>query len=183
MDHLNILKNRRVLLVDDEPDVLETLEELLDMCDTHTASSFDEAVGCLKANDYDAAILDIMGVRGHSLLKITRKKDIPAIMLTAHALTPDNLKASVEEGADAYVPKDKMVDIALFLSDVLTARKQGKKANASWFSMLHPLFDRLFGEDWRKGDDAFWDEFEHRDSGPDNVLGNASNNKSANTKE
>lgn len=168
MDHLEILKDKRVLLVDDEPDILETLEELLDTCDTTTASSFDQAVKALKHNDYDAAILDIMGVQGHSLLKITRKKDIPAIMLTAHALTPDNLKASVEEGADAYVPKDKMVDIALFLSDVLTARKQGKRANASWFSMLNPLFDKLFGEDWRKADDEFWNEFEYRepDKGP-----------------
>lgn len=161
-DHLEILKGKRVLLVDDEPDILETLEELLDMCDTTSASSFQDAVACLKANDYDAAILDIMGVQGHSLLKITRKKSIPALMLTAHALTPDNLKTSIEEGADAYVPKDKMVDIALFLSDVLVARQQGKNAHATWFSLLNPLFDRIFGKDWQKDDQAFWDEFDER---------------------
>jgi DNA-binding response OmpR family regulator len=164
MKHLDILKARRVLLVDDEPDVLETLEELLDMCDTCTATSFDQAVAALKANDYDAAILDIMGVQGHSLLKITRKKDIPTLMLTAHALTPDNLRASVEQGADAYVPKDKMVDIALFLSDVLTARQQGKKAYAPWYAMLTPLFDKVFGQNWKDKDKDFWKEFEGRDT-------------------
>ena len=168
MEHLDILKGKRVLLVDDEPDVLETLEELLDMCDTVTASSFDAAVAALKAEGFDAAVLDIMGVRGHSLLKITRKKDIPTLMLTAHALTPDNLRASVEQGADAYVPKDKMVDIALFLSDVLTARQQGKRANASWFSMLTPLFDKVFGDGWRKEDEDFWKEFESPGSPPEN---------------
>lgn len=160
MDHLKILENKRLLLVDDEPDILETLEELLDMCRADTATSFEEAVACLKNNDYDAAVLDIMGVQGHSLLKITHKLDIPAVMLTAHALTPDNLKASIEQGADAYVPKDKMVDIALFVSDVLTARQQGKKANVTWFSLLRPVFDRLFGNGWRKSDREFWNEFD-----------------------
>lgn len=162
MDHLKILKNKKLLLVDDEPDVLETLEELLDICDTHTAPSFKEAVRCLKENTYDAAILDIMGVQGYSLLKITHKLDIPSIMLTAHALTPDNLKASIEQGADAYVPKDKLVDITLFVSDVLWARQQKKASQTTWFSLLKPMFDKIFGEGWRKDDQTFWDEFDDK---------------------
>ncbi len=162
MDHQHILKDKRILLVDDEPDILETLEELLYYCKTDSASSFEAAVTCLKNNTYDAAILDIMGVRGHSLLKITHKLGIPSIMLTAHALTPDNLKLSIEQGADAYVPKDKLVDISLFVADVLAARQQGKKAHVTWFSLLKPIFDKLFGEGWRKSDQAFWDEFDDK---------------------
>lgn len=158
----DILANKRILLVDDEADILETLEELLPTCITDAASTFESAVDCLKKNPYDAAILDIMGVRGYSLLEITHKLDIPSIMLTAHALTPDNLKKSIEQGADAYVPKDKLVDISLFLADVLMARKQGRKAHVSWFSLLKPLFDKVFGEGWRKSDQEFWDEFDRR---------------------
>ena len=170
IDHLAILSDKRLLLVDDDPDILETLEELLDMCRVDTATTFQEAVACLKAGAYDAAILDIMGVNGYSLLKITRKLDIPAIMLTAHALTPDNLKTSIEQGADAYVPKDKMVDIVLFVSDVLTARQQGKKAHVTWFSLLKPVFDKLFGQGWRKSDRDVWDEFdENQIAGRDDV--------------
>jgi len=161
-DHLKILEDKHLLVVDDEPDILETLEELLDMCRVDTAASFQDAVTCLKNNAYDAAILDIMGVKGYSLLKITRKLDIPAIMLTAHALTPDNLKESIEQGADAYVPKDKMGDISLFVSDILTARQQGKKAHVTWFSLLKPVFDRMFGQGWRKSDQDFWDEFDEK---------------------
>lgn len=157
-----ILVNKRVLLVDDEPDILETLEELLPDCITDTASSFESAVLYLKKNKYDAAILDIMGVQGYSLLEITHKLGIPSIMLTAHALTPDNLKKSIEQGADAYVPKDKLVDISQFLADVLLARQQGKKAHVTWFSLLTPMFDKLFGEGWRKSDQEFWDEFDKR---------------------
>ena len=158
----DILVNKRVLLVDDEPDILETLEELLPNCIVDAASSFESAVVFLKNNPYDAAILDIMGVRGYSLLEITHKLNIPSIMLTAHALTPDNLKKSIEQGADAYVPKDKLVDISLFLADVLLARQQGKKAHVTWFSLLKPVFDKLFGEGWRKSDQEFWDEFDTR---------------------
>ena len=32
MGNEEILKDKRILIVDDEPDILETLEELLDVC-------------------------------------------------------------------------------------------------------------------------------------------------------
>jgi DNA-binding response OmpR family regulator len=160
MDLQHILKDKRILLVDDEPDILETLEELLSYSQTDSASTFESAVSYLKKNPYDAAILDIMGVRGYSLLEITHQLKIPSIMLTAHALTPDNLKHSIKLGADAYVPKDKLVDIALFVADVLSARQEGKNTQVSWFSMMTPLFDKLFGQGWRKSDQDFWDKFD-----------------------
>jgi DNA-binding response OmpR family regulator len=161
MEHQNILKGKKILLVDDEPDILETLEELLYDCTTDSASTFESAVTLLRNNAYDAAILDIMGVKGYSLLKITHKLNIPSIMLTAHALTPDNLKRSIEQGADAYVPKDKLVDISLFVADVLSARKQGGNAHVTWFSKIKPLFDKLFGKEWRTSEQTFWDEFDN----------------------
>ncbi|WP_300458752.1 response regulator [Desulfobacula sp.] len=162
MNNQNILENKKVLVVDDETDILETLEELLYMCSVDTAATFEEAIVLLKNNAYDVAVLDIMGVKGYDLLKITNKLDIPSLMLTAHALTPDNLKQSIDQGADAYVPKDKLVDISLYIADILTARKEGKKAHFKWFSLLKPVFDKLFGEDWRKKDRDFWDEFDER---------------------
>ncbi|MBC2705633.1 MAG: response regulator [Desulfobacula sp.] len=162
MNMQNILENKKILVVDDEPDILETLEELLYMCSVDTASTFEEAIHFLKNNTYDIAVLDIMGVKGYDLLRATNKMDIPALMLTAHALTPDNLKRSVEQGADAYVPKDKLADISIYIADVLTARKEGKKSHVTWFSLLKPLFDKLFGEGWRQTDREFWDEFDKK---------------------
>ena len=110
-------------------DILETLEELLeDIFTVDTASSFEEAVACLKNNTYNVAVLDIMGVRGYDLLEATHALGIPTLMLTAHALSPDNLKKSIELGADAYIPKDKMVDISLYVEDVLGSRQKKPKA-------------------------------------------------------
>lgn len=162
MHRQSILENKKILVVDDEPDILDTLEELLYMCAVDKASTFDEAVGFLRTRSYDAAILDIMGVKGYDLLKITHRLDIPALMLTAHALTPDNLKISIEQGADAYVPKDKLADITLYVADILNARQKGKKAHVTWFSLLKPVFDKLFGEGWRKKDRDFWDKFDEK---------------------
>ncbi len=156
----SILENKKILVVDDEPDVLETLEELLYTCSVDTASSFAQAIDLLKNNTYDAAVLDIMGVQGYEILKATSKLNIPALMLTAHALTPDHLKQSIEKGADAYVPKDKLADISIYVADVLTAREQGKTNHTQWFSSLLPVFDNLFGTHWQKSDKDFWDEFD-----------------------
>jgi len=156
----SILENKKVLVVDDEPDILETLEELLYTCSVDTASSFEQAIEFLKTRTYDVAVLDIMGVKGYEILKATNKLNIPALMLTAHALTPDNLKQSIEKGADAYVPKDKLADISMYVADVLTAREQGKTNHTQWFSALLPVFDKLFGTNWRETDKDFWDEFD-----------------------
>ena len=68
-----------LLIVDDEPDVLETLEDLLPMCDTVRASSFDEACAQMDARDFDFAILDIMGVNGLKLLEETVASGIPTV--------------------------------------------------------------------------------------------------------
>ena len=73
----DILKGKKILVVDDEPDILETLEELLDQCDIETAANFESAAALLAAKDYDAAILDIMGVKGFDLLEIAIERKIP----------------------------------------------------------------------------------------------------------
>ena len=154
---------KKILVVDDEIDILETLEELLeDMFTVDAASSFEEAVACLKNNTYDVAVLDIMGVRGYDLLEATHTLGIPTLMLTAHALSPDNLKKSIELGADAYIPKDKMVDISLYVEDVLHARQNRRKNNFTWFSRLKPLFNDFFGEGWTDPEKEFWDTFDKR---------------------
>ena len=150
INELKILENKQVLVVDDEPDILETIKELLHMCRIDTAQTYDAAAARLGATTYDAAILDIMGVDGFRLLDITRRLNLPTLMLTAHALTPENLKTALEKGADAYIPKEKLVDISMFLADVLTARAQGRQAHTRWFTFLRPVFDRLFGPEWPK---------------------------------
>jgi nucleotide-binding universal stress UspA family protein/CheY-like chemotaxis protein len=160
-----LLKDRRLLVVDDEPDIIETVEELLDMCSLDTAASFDEAKKLLEKNYYDLAILDIMGVRGYDVLELARKKDIPALMLTAHALTPENLKESIQKGADSYIPKDELANLTGHIADVIKARIDGKQGYGSWFTNLKPFFDKSFGKGWRDKDRTFWNSFDDKYGG------------------
>ena len=152
-----ILKGKLVLIVDDEKDILDLLTELLSMCRVDTASSFEEAKELLESNEYDIAVLDIMGVKGYELLKIANEHHIPALMLTAHALSKEDLKKSAEQGASYYVPKDEMNKIDVFVSDVLEAKEKEKNPWVRWFERLGGFFDRKFsGTNWREQEREFW---------------------------
>ena len=56
-----------------------------------------------------------MGVSGYDLLEIATNKNMTAVMLTAHALTPENIAKSYREGAAYFLPKEQMVNITSFL--------------------------------------------------------------------
>ena len=154
-----VIAGKYVLIVDDERDVLDTLVELLDMCRLDTASTFVEGKELLEKNQYDIAVLDIMGVDGYELLKIANRRFIPAVMLTAHALSRDNIKRSAEEGAAYYAPKDKINDIADFLADVFEAINEGKSPWEKLFQRLAAFYDKRFhGTQWREQEHEFWEQ-------------------------
>jgi DNA-binding NtrC family response regulator len=161
MANKNILKGKKILAVDDEPDILDTLEDILDDCDIETASSFESAKELLESKTYDAAILDIMGVKGFDLLEIVTKKNIPALMLTAHGLNPDNLVGSIKLGAKSYVPKDKMHEIDVYLKEIFLAKEKGIEKSGTWFARLSSFFDERFGQGWKHKDKKFWEEFDN----------------------
>ena len=150
MTSKSLLDNKKILIVDDEPDVLESLVELLSMCEVVKASSYDEAKELLESQNFDMAILDIMGVDGYGLLKIAKDRNVIAVMLTAHALSPDNVTRSYEEGAASYVPKDEMANITTFLNDILEAKEKGKGFWWRWLDRFESYFDKKFGPDWQK---------------------------------
>jgi DNA-binding NtrC family response regulator len=154
-----ILGGKRVLIVDDEKDVLDVLTHLLDMCKVDRASTFEEAKELLERIPYDIAVLDIMGVRGYDLLKIADRKNIPAVMLTAHALTKADIIRSIQEGASFFAPKDRIADISSFLASVLEARQINANSWARWFESLGDFYDKRFGgTDWRDREREFWEE-------------------------
>lgn len=160
MDKNDILEGKRILVVDDEPDILVVLEELLDQCVVDTAADFGSAKKLIEKNPYDVAILDIMGVRGYDLLALTITKGIPTLMLTAHALSPDNLVKSLEKGANAYIPKDKIKDIQIFIRDVLEEKGGKRTKPGKWFARLEPFFEEVFGAYWKdKTDSEFWKKY------------------------
>jgi CheY-like chemotaxis protein len=111
------VKNIRVLLVDDEPDILFVIGkkikvfgyELLD------AQNGKDAVDAVKAKKTDIVVLDYMmpEMDGVETLKRIRKvdKNIPVIMFTAH---PDmkSIEGTDRLNVSSYVPKISMYSSA-----------------------------------------------------------------------
>jgi CheY-like chemotaxis protein len=150
------LKGKKILIVDDEPDVLETLADLLPMCDLTKAASFVEAQKLLETQAFDVAILDIMGVDGYRLLDMAIEKNIVTVMLTAHALSPEDTVKSFKKGAASYVPKEEMGNITTYLNDILEAQEEGKSLWWRWLKRFERYYERKFGPDWKAGDEEFW---------------------------
>lgn len=150
MTNRDYLEGKRLLIVDDEPDVLDSLEELLPMCHISKASNFEEARDLLEAQYFDMAILDIMGVKGYRLLEIANERNVIAVMLTAHAMTPENVEKSYVSGAASFVPKDQMTNITIFLNDIFDAKEHGKSLWGRWFDRLADYFEKKFGPDWQE---------------------------------
>jgi len=154
------LKGKRILMVDDEVDVLDTLQEYLEGCVLFRATTFEEAKNLLESESLDLVILDIMGVDGYRLLDIATRKGIPAVMLTAHAFSPDNLMKSIQRGALSYIPKEKLSEIEGFLVDVLEARERNENPWAAWQQRLpETYFEKRWGKAWKDVDKSFWETF------------------------
>ena len=164
----NMLEGKRILIVDDEPDVLETLEESLSMCRISKASGFDQARHLLESQEFDFAILDIMGVDGYKLLEIANSRNVISVMLTAHALSPADVATSQREGAASYVPKAKMSEIAGVLNDILEAQETGKSSWWRWHERFGYYFQDKFRDDWISSGEAWkehqvmkWEKYFH----------------------
>lgn len=112
MDH-SFLYAKKILLVDDEPDLLEMVKTILKddgFQNIVTAVSVRDGATVSKTEKPDLAILDIMlpDGDGFSLMRQMREfTDIPIIFLTAKDTGADKL-AGLGLGADDYIVKPFM---------------------------------------------------------------------------
>ena len=105
-------KKIKVLVVDDEPDVVSLLEVLLNSYgySVITASDGQQALEKARAERPDLLILDVMlpkldGYKVARMLKFDENfNKIPIIMLTAKVTDKDK-ETGIETGADIYLTK------------------------------------------------------------------------------
>ncbi|MEJ5378056.1 MAG: sigma-54 dependent transcriptional regulator [bacterium] len=99
-----------ILLVDDDPHILEVLEARLGAAgyETLQASSASSALELLKRRRVDLVITDVRmpGMGGMELLEAIRKvrPELPVILLTAYGTIPDAVRA-IKTGAVEYLTK------------------------------------------------------------------------------
>ena len=155
----SLLKGKRILAVDDEEDILETIAEFLDESVFDSARDYDSASKKIKKGQYDLVILDIMGVNGLKLLEESVDRGIPTVMLTAHSVNPETLMESIQKGAISYLPKEKLSELDDLLDAILGAHQRGEPPWKLLFEKLGDYFDKRFGSGWKEKDREFWSEF------------------------
>ncbi|OGH98790.1 MAG: hypothetical protein A2104_01390 [Candidatus Melainabacteria bacterium GWF2_32_7] len=117
------MTGKKILIVDDEQDIVETLKFVLETEGLNCITAYDgeEALNKAKNEKPDLIILDVMlpkinGYKVCRLLKFDAKyKDIPILMVTARSQEEDK-SIGEETGADEYITKpfdiDEVVNIA-----------------------------------------------------------------------
>lgn len=156
---VSYISGKHILAVDDEDDILETIEDILEEAQIDKARDYESASQKLKTHHYDLAILDIMGVDGLKLLEESVQRSIPTVMLTAHAINPETLMASIRKGAISYLPKETLADLDTLLNELLGAYEKGEPPWKLLFDKLGDYFDERFGPTWKEHDQEFWSEF------------------------
>ena len=104
-----MMKQPRILIVDDDPQIAQLLCELLTQYqfEAHCVAHATQMRQALQHHVYDVLILDVMlpDEDGFSLCRAVRQQsNVPIIMLTARDETIDRV-LGLEFGADDYVVK------------------------------------------------------------------------------
>ena len=129
--------SKKILVVDDEPNIVKLVESRLKASgyDVATAKDGQDAIAKAKQIKPDLILLDIMmpGMNGQEVLKELKKdasvSAIPVIMLTAKQETDDIVKSIVNGGAVDYIVKPFIATD--FLKKINTALSFDKKVPES----------------------------------------------------
>lgn len=113
-DNKNIAMKKSILIVDDEPDIVNLTEKFLNLGEFKTITCINgkEALNIIEEKYAEIALilLDIMmpGMSGYSILKSIKEnekyKDILVILFTVKSFNEDIQKGR-ELGADGYLTK------------------------------------------------------------------------------
>lgn len=106
------LTKKKILLIEDEPNVSELVKYRLEESDYEVDVAEDgySALNKVRTFNPDLIILDLMlpKIDGYTVCRLLKFNDqfrhIPVIMFTART-NPDDERRGMECGADAYVPK------------------------------------------------------------------------------
>ena len=123
----------RILVIEDEPDLLASLAQALreEGYAVDIADNGDDGLFSAEGTDYDAIVLDVMlpGLDGWEILKRLRKtKKTPVLMLTARDQSRDRVRG-LDTGADDYVVKPFDLDELFARLRAIIRRSTNKTTN------------------------------------------------------
>lgn len=124
---------KKILIVDDEQDIVESLKFVLEGCNYNCYCAYNGEDGLKLAREIvpDLIILDVMmprinGYKISRLLKFDKKyQNIPILMITARSQEEDKLIGE-ETGADEYITKPFDLDEVLSIVNKYLASEEEK---------------------------------------------------------
>lgn len=130
---------RKILILDDEDDLRETLVDQLSLYDEFDVSEFDTATAAIKSaksDHYDLAIMDVglPDMDGREAVKLMRKSGFksPIILLTGHDTDSDQI-LGLESGANDYVTKP--FRFAVLLARIRAQLRQHEQSEDAVFTI------------------------------------------------
>lgn len=126
------MAKRHVLVVDDDPLILEVLQTVLDLEEFRVSTATDGETGLrmLSEDRPDVVVVDVM-MPGLDGLEVCRRikgdpatAELPVVLLTARDRTEDQ-RAGEEAGCDAYLTKPFS---PLYLIDVISEIRGGQQS-------------------------------------------------------
>ena len=124
------MNRKKILIVDDEPEICELISQHLKRKGIDTKKAYDgkKALQIVKKTKPDLIILDVLMPKmdGFELLQYLKSKpsysQIPVIMLTVKS-GPDDLDKGISLGTDFYLPKPfKLENLTQFIEAIIKDR-------------------------------------------------------------
>ena len=112
----------KVLIVDDDPAVVDFFSQVLEtrgITDPETASSGEEAMGCVVSGHYDLITLDIRmpGASGLDILGMVQNMCPHAVIAVISGNFPEDIAEQTAMCADVMIEKPVKLDVLLQLID------------------------------------------------------------------
>jgi two-component system alkaline phosphatase synthesis response regulator PhoP len=149
MDGENLPRPFRILITDDERDLVEMLALSLGRRGYEIARAYDglEAWEKVKEEKFDLLILDLMmpGLDGWDVCRFIRKSDDPQIretpilILSARAMAEDRVRG-LEMGAEDYITKPfSLMELMLRIEKLLNRRQAYASLKSDGYAFWSPI--------------------------------------------
>ena len=117
---------KRILVIDDDPDLLEILEE--EILAAHPdfkvekAHRFCQAVEKMTCITYDAVILDMTNGYAFKLLQLAQSRHLRVGLLTTYPILPKHPRLPTQMAARAFLSKERLGDVVPFLHKIMDGK-------------------------------------------------------------
>ncbi|MGO9117829.1 MAG: response regulator [Desulfomonilaceae bacterium] len=142
--YLQILEGKRILVVNNEREVLKMMKEALAASEVITAGDVDEARSLIAKEFFNLAILDTVTSNGCDLLQDCQANKVPAAMLTPRKVEVTRVSEAMKRGARSFFPKDEIHRLPETVVDLLERLEKRKTHGTGFFRRLGSAFRELW---------------------------------------